>query len=412
MKIFIQIASYRDPQLSATLRNCLRNARHPERLHFCIAHQYDAGEDISEFTGDHPSGARFTILEIPYQESQGACWARHQIQQNYQGEQFTLHLDSHHRFAKDWDVTCVNMLRGLQAKGFSKPLLTAYLPSFDPDLDPQQRVQEPWRMIFDRFTPEGVVFFLPVPIPNWRVLSQPIPARFLSAHFTFTLGRHCLEVPHDPDYYFHGEEISLAVRSFTHGYDLFHPHKVVAWHEYTRKGRVKHWDDDKKWHVRNTACLKRNRCLLGMELQDPDIDFGEFGLGSVRTFDQYQEYAGIRFHDRAVQEYTLSSHLPPNPPPTDPKALWKYPLKRTFSLPDRQVPEQDYDFWCVAFHNENGKEIFRKDAIPSELQRVRSSKDNCYKIERTFYADVKPARFVVWPHSVSKGWCGKITIPL
>ena len=48
-------------------------------------------------------------------------------------------------------------------------------------------------------------------------------------------GQWCIEVPYDPDYYFHGEEISLAVRSYTWGYDLFHPHKIIAWHEYTRK---------------------------------------------------------------------------------------------------------------------------------------------------------------------------------
>jgi len=411
-EIFIQISSYRDPQLAATLRDCLRQARHPERLHCCVAHQYDDSEDLSEFSGTHPSGARFTFIKTPYHESQGACWARHQIQQRYAGEKFTLQLDSHHRFAEGWDTQCIAMLTALQAAGCTKPLLTAYLPSFDPDADPQSRIDQPWQMNFDRFTPEGVVFFLPGCIPKWRELSTPIPARFFSAHFTFTLGSHCVEVPHDPEFYFHGEEISLAVRSFTHGYDLFHPHLVIAWHEYTRKGRTKHWDDHKTWHLRNTASLARNRRLLGVDGEQSDGDFGRYGLGSVRTLDDYQHYAGIRFHDRAVQTSTLAHHPPSDPLTTNEDADWAYPLSRHLSLPADSVPENDYDFWCVAFHNAEGKELHREDADRAEIARLKNSREKIYRIRRAFNAVEKPSQCVIWPHSLSKGWGPQIRLPL
>jgi hypothetical protein len=410
MKTFVQIASYRDPQLPFTLRDCLANARYPNRLHFCVAHQYDGAEDIFEFTKNHPSGARFTFLHIPYKASRGACWARHQIQQQYCGEEFTLQLDSHHRFVKDWDIICIDMLKGLQARGFPKPLLTAYLPSFDPNADPHRRVQQPWRMNFDRFTPEGVIFFMPSTIPDWESLSQPVPARFFSAHFTFTLGRHCLEVPHDPNYYFHGEEISLAVRSYTYGYDLFHPHRLVAWHEYTRKGRSKHWDDDRKWHVRNNVSLKRNRGLLGIDDEGPEIDFADFGFGSLRTVAQYEQYAGIRFRDRAVQQYTLANSPPPNPPALKGHALWKYPFRRPLIVPRTQIPESDYDLWCVAFHDGTGREVYRNDVLAPEIRSLQSSKDRFYKILRPFDADQRPVRCVIWPRSKRKGWGAKITM--
>ena len=35
-KIFIQIASYRDPQLVPTIKSILENAKKPENLVFCI----------------------------------------------------------------------------------------------------------------------------------------------------------------------------------------------------------------------------------------------------------------------------------------------------------------------------------------------------------------------------------------
>ncbi len=65
-------------------------------------------------------------------------------------------------------------------------------------------------------------------------LQRPLRARFVSAHFLFTLGAFVNDVPYDPELYFHGEEIMLAIRAFTHGYDLFHPPEHILWHEYTR----------------------------------------------------------------------------------------------------------------------------------------------------------------------------------
>jgi hypothetical protein len=41
MKIFIQVASYRDPQLIPTIESALDNASHPENLVFAIARQYN-----------------------------------------------------------------------------------------------------------------------------------------------------------------------------------------------------------------------------------------------------------------------------------------------------------------------------------------------------------------------------------
>lgn len=408
--IFVQVSSYCDPQLPATLRDCVKNARHPGRLHFCVAHQYRDNEDVGEFTERHPTGARFDFIRIPYESSLGACWARNQIQKRYDGEDYTVQLDSHHRFTVGWDTLCIEMIQGLQTTGVEKPLLTAYLPSFDPDADPRSRVQQPWRMNFDRFIPEGVVFFLPGHIPDWPHLTSPIPARFYSAHFTFTLGQHCLEVPHDPHLYFHGEEISLAVRSYTHGYNLFHPHCVVAWHEYTRRGRAKHWDDHQDWHVRNTASFARLRRLLRVDGEASTADFGHFGLGPIRTLQDYEAYAGIRFHDRAVQSYTLSHQSPPCP--SVHASDWIYPRCYILSVPSQQVPETDYDFWCVAFHDSHGLELHRQDADRAEIERFQRSGLQTYEIRRSFLCFERPKMCVIWPYSRSKGWCSQIRLTL
>lgn len=408
-KIFIQIASYRDPQLIPTIKDCIERAKRPKNLVFSIAWQHskdDNWDNLDEFKNDK----RFKIVDIDYKDSKGACWARYMLQQNYTDEEFTFQLDSHHRFIQDWDDELIKMYRKLQVMGHKKPLLTGYISSFNPENDPTERVMIPWKMNFDRFIPEGAIFFLPASIDNFQELATPIPSRFYSAHFCFTSGQFVKEVPHDPNYYFHGEEISIAVRAFTWGYDLFHPHKIIAWHEYTRRGRKKQWDDDTTWTTKNTECHLRNRKLFEMDGLKRDIDFGPYGFGTERSLEDYERYAGISFKKRGVQQYTLDFKLPPNPPlygeEFDKSILSIF--KHCIDVWPNQVTKTDYDFWVVAFENDKGETIYRQDADKAEIERMKNDVDGYYKVWRIFNIEDKPVKWVIWPHSEKDGWCDRM----
>jgi glycosyltransferase involved in cell wall biosynthesis len=411
MKIFIQIASYRDPELEKTIKSAIENAKKPKNLIFGIARQYHP-DDKFDTLDEYRKDKRFRILDIPYLDSKGACWARNQIQQLYDGEKYTLQIDSHMRFAPNWDEEMINMIKQLQKKGYKKPLLTGYVSSFDPDNDPNGRVMEPWKMVFDRFIPEGAVFFLPETIQGWQNLTEPVASRFYSAHYCFTLGEFSVEVQHDPDYYFHGEEISIAARAYTWGYDLFHPHKVLIWHEYTRKGRTKQWDDDKQWVERNNFCHKKNRALFGMDNEEP-MEHGKYGFGPYRTLRDYEKYSGLLFSKRAIQQETIDKTYPPNTYNFNSEEEWMDSFasifKHCIDIGYSQVPENDYDFWAVAFHDEKDETIYRKDADPSEINRMKNDPDGYCKVWREFQTTIKPKYWVVWPHSVSKGWGERIT---
>ena len=401
--IFIQIASYRDPELIPTIDNILANADYPDRLVLCIAHQYskdDKWDNLQKYADD----SRFIIIEIPHEESLGACWARNQIQQHYNNETYTLQLDSHHRFVKGWDTMCISMLKELQSKGHKKPLLTSYIPSYNPSNDPQDRHPKPWGMSFDRFTPEGVVFFMPYHM-NANV-KEPVRARFYSAHFAFTLGVFCKEVPHDPLFYFHGEEITIGVRAFTWGYDLFHPHKVIAWHEYTREGRKKHWDDDEHWGMKNERAHSRTRQLLGV---DGDVcspcnekSFEGFNIGTDRSIEDYENYAGIRFKDRALTDDCIKNTIPPGKP----NALFNPKFKHTINLSQDYFVEKDIEFAALIFEDANDNTINRQDITIDELQPYLNQNNKNFTLMRE-YDGVRPNHWVLWPFSKSKGWLEK-----
>lgn len=408
-KIFIQIASYRDPELRHTIKHCLDNAKYPENLVFSISWQHNT-DDLWDNLDEYKNDERFKIIDIDYRESKGACWARNLLQQQYDDEEYTLQLDSHHRFIKDWDVELIEMIKHLQSKGHEKPLLTTYASIYDPTNDPNGRIQIPYKMNFDRFIPEGVIFFMPGHIDEYKSLTEPIPARFYSAHFAFTLGQFAKEVQHDPNYYFHGEEISIAVRAYTWGYDLFHPHKIIVWHEYTRKGRTKQWDDDKIWGKRNEESHKRNRKLFEMDGEIKDIDFGIYDFGPVRTLYDYEKYAGISFKKRAIQRYTLENNNPPNPKLTDDEfdKSFLYIFKHCIDIHKTEFTEPDYSFWAVIFEDERGNSIDRLDILGDELKRLLMTEDDFIKIWRTFETEKKPYKWIVWSHTKSGGWSKKI----
>ena len=440
--IFVQMASYRDPQLIPTLIDMVDNATNPENLVICVCWQHGPEETCFDLPNRLPmepqkfhyqheydthrvfsyKGATIKILDIDYLKSQGACWARNLIQQFYNGEKYTMQLDSHHRFVPGWDKVCVEMLESLRYKS-KKPLLTTYIPSFDPDNDPGARVQVPWKMDFDRFIPEGAVFFLPSSVDDHATRTEPMRARYYSAHFAFADGSFATEVQHDPQYFFHGEEISIGVRAFTHGYDLYHPHKLIAWHEYTRKNRTKIWDDHTTtiknegkvtldWVERNNSCHKRNRALFGMDGEAP-LDFGKYGFGTERTLREFEEYAGMDFKLRSVQQSPIDRDEPVYPvvkkyTPEE----WAASMSRSNDIRicvhknELQEIDDDYDFWFVGAHDEAG-EIYRKDLTTDQIKEHLKNEWIDYRF--IFLSTRIPTTYTVWPHSRSKGWRTKIT---
>ena len=290
--IFVSIAAYRDPDLVATIDDCLAKAARPDRLHFGICWQHAPDERLPDRLDD----PRFRKLDVDARDSQGACWARAQTMSLFGDEDWYLQLDSHHRFIQDWDTRLIDQAALTESP---RPLLTTYAAAFSHGQEPNAREQVT-QLDFDRFTDEGIILTKP------RLIVEPpptpIPARFVSAHFLLAPGRFVNDVSYDPELYFTGEEITLAIRAFSHGYDLFHPAKHILWHEYTRAYRPLHWEDHTAasgaglaWGQRNSASLAKISRFLAI----PEV--GRHSLGTARTFDEYEAYAGVSFRSRACR---------------------------------------------------------------------------------------------------------------
>ena len=404
--IFIHLPAYRDPELVPTIKDALKNAKYPKRIHFGICRQYhpdDKFDDLTEFKGDK----RFNIYECLYTEAKGLPWARAVINEQLMGKQdYILQLDSHHRFAQDWDVTLIEMHNQREKQGY-KPILAAYLPLYTPFNDPEGRSMEPWQQQFACFYPHGTIFIRPSLLHGWKDMTEPPFSRFLSGHFCFARTEWAREVKHDPDIYFSGEEINLTVRSYTHGYDMFHPHKLVVWHSTMREERsgMLKWDDDAKlgvdwWNRQNTARAKIRQLF---RVEDNGYDLTGYDLGTARTIEDYEVYAGVNFKTKSVQKYTLDNQYPPN----QIDSPWSKSFYHLVTIHKNELPANDYASILIAFDDENGIGIHTKTIEGHQLESFMNGTPIHYE-EFFPYFDKDPKRMVAWAYSKERGWAERI----
>lgn len=401
-KIFVQLASYRDPQLLPTIESLLENADDPNRFVFGICWQYGPEEDPNVFDGNE----KYRVYKAHYSESRGLGWARNITNSLYNGETFTLQIDSHHRFLKSWDTMMLQDY--FQACKLSdKPIITTYVPPFTPGQP--LPIAAPTLMSQYEFSSDKLLMSMPWYIPNHQTLSHVIRARTISAHFFFTSGSFIEEVPYDPDTFFGGyvEEITLSARAFTHGYDFFSPYRCYLFHEYTRVGRPKIWEDNPsqtcKWdiHARN-----KTRQLMGQE--DHGIDMGKYGLGSVRTFHDWEEYGGFDFKNCRIQQYTLDVKEPPNPTPWQEHFIMKsfcFQIVWNADMIKEDVENKpNAKLVCITLGLEtsSGFTLHRADMLPTTHPDVFDFAMNETIIE--FKSFDTPVKWVMWPLFDNQEW--------
>jgi len=402
-RIFISIAAYRDPQLVPTIDDCILKADKPDRLRFGICWQHEADDPGIPNSND----SQFRLLDVPWQQSRGACWARAEVMKLWQGEEWFLQLDSHCRLARGWDT---KLIQYICKTASSKPILSTYACAFTPG-ENSPLTGDPLQVGFREFSMHGIPCFAPIGIPNWKTLKKPFRARFLSAGFLFTHGKFVEEVPYDPELYFLGEEIALSMRAFTSGYDIFHPSEPIVWHEYRRTKAPKHWSDhvkskgiDREWHLLDATSKTKVKQLLAGEY------IGPYGLGSVRTLKEYEAYTGLDFRLRRAQDYTRRGLEPPNPK-ADPDwaqtfNTWQVQIEvNRASLPSAAL--DDPAFWYVGIHDHDDLELYRRDVTSSEFDAVVTGQTQII-IERSFDSSRLPTKWTVWPKSRSAGWLQKI----
>lgn len=283
--IFVSVASYRDSECSATIRNLFEQADRPERVFVGVCEQNDsAAADEACVPAALPKNVR--RVSIPHLEAKGPTYARYLCSTLYRGEAWYAQVDSHTRFVKGWDTVAVASAKKCPS---DKPILTHYPRKMEEYGSQERGVPVLCKSKFDG---HGVVTFESVIMPPPK---DGVPRRvpFVSGGFVFMPGSAVREVPFDPDlpHLFQGEEILHSARLWTAGYDFFTPLENVVYHQYERKGKPKFWNDVTDFHNAQAETLRKVRRLLGID-QPPMPDYAH-GMGTARSLEDYWKFAGV-----------------------------------------------------------------------------------------------------------------------
>lgn len=298
--VLVEIPSYRDPELRNTIESALAMAANPDRIRFVVCLQ-DDDPGMLAYLKSVP-GCRFRWFAE--KDAPGLCAARYECQRLYGGEDFVLHVDAHMRFARGWDVATIDQWNRC---GDPKAVLSTWGLRLSVDMvaaavDDDIFTRTVWmnnRTISPLWFQDG----------KWDLRManggrqcrdcQPEPGALICGHYVFGPGRMDVDVLEDRHMDFLGDEIPMAVRYYTHGYNVYHPCVACIHHLWAREARLLRRDEGKRASggeraVRKQREVRRTEKLLGLA-DHPDVDLGEFGLGTERTLAEFERYAGVCF---------------------------------------------------------------------------------------------------------------------
>jgi hypothetical protein len=329
MSIFLAIPSYCDPVLAFTLASAYEKAKFPEQLHFGVIDQ--SPMDAAYPVPAHIPAAQVSYIKIDAKQARGCCWARYLAMSLYREEDWFFQLDSHMMFAQDWDDILVRKMQ--TCLHFSESAVISGYPasfSFVDGVATVVHAIEPARAIVVN---PGTVFHPDHPYFAFKVKTLygvgAVEGFHIAGGCLFAPGDYARVMPVDPFLYFNEEEQNIALRLYTHGWDIYHVAGLPIYHLYNAepeitgtKRRPLHWDidtqlqEEPKWWALERRAKKRLSTLVW---GDSDT-LGAYGLGTERSLAEYADMCGINYATRTISQKAFDGPwdvpampIPPNP---------------------------------------------------------------------------------------------------
>jgi len=309
--IFISIACYRDPEVVPTIRDAYNKAKFKSNIIFGIYAQMGNDPDEKlDVSFINPNQMR--LLVKSYLKARGPSYARYIIYNKlYKGELFYLQIDSHTRFTENWDESLVEMLMGLPENSVISTYPRGY--NIDSDYLSDSKMMNVMNLKKIR---NGVPIFSSKP----ESLVFPKKNYFWAAGYSFCYGAIFSVVPFDPNLknLFWGEEFIMSLRFFTHGINIFTPHRHLIYTLWSRNHRHTFWELKNiigpKFSVYGFMSFLR-LCEIG-KLCDTAIfkdkvsaDLEKYGVGNKKSIDTFYNLTGL---DELIKKENFSKVISNN----------------------------------------------------------------------------------------------------
>jgi len=330
--IYVAISSYRDALCKVTLANLFIRAEKPDRLTVGVVEQNKpedpaclpkACEDKSVPQSEWEKASltedekvvcmrrkQIRIFHLRAYDSLGPTYARHIGHRMYRGEFYALQVDAHISFVNGWDTKLVTQWK---YTGNERAVISAYPEdlrgAIDANGDAVRESASCMCSYFFEFSSEvGLLQHHGAHRINPRKLQKvgadekvsPMLHAFWAAGMSFSRGHFVVRVPYDPHtpMMFQGEEIHMAVRAWTSGYDFYTSAASVLYHPYNRKNKpVMFWENEVRHPGTRPRGARRIRTVMGCD-DPPDLganlyEIETYNLGYERPLEWFYHLFGI-----------------------------------------------------------------------------------------------------------------------
>eukprot|EP01133_Synstelium_polycarpum_P010204 gene10204-11886_t len=139
----------------------------------------------------------------------------------------------------------------------------------------------------------------------------PIESRFWASGFSFSHSTIITEVPYDPhlSHLFFGEEMVMATRLWTSGYDFYSPPVMPIFHLWSREHRASFRETKDEERVNQETHSQRRvhhilqpSMVVTTDEAFTDIDIDKYNVGTSRTLQDYQTYCGVDFTKQTISQ--------------------------------------------------------------------------------------------------------------
>lgn len=290
--IFIQITSYHDYELIKTIKDAINKSSGQTELVFGVHSIFYEDNSWIE-----PVKQIFNVklVESKAPENLGMGLGRLIADELYSGEDYYFQVDAHSRFDLNWDLLLINDINIHKSNGFKKPLITQYPKPYWYEGD-IEKVRE-YKDSVTQFYWKSKAGFKNNRTPMQGTIVNPKDNIFsisVSGGSIFTEGKF---LKPNSLIFADGEEIFMAARAYTNGYDLFVPSDMFMYHlYYGTEGKNKRRLVCEDWPNEVSSLINISLDEIRFVLSGQGI-IGEGRLGTERTLADYGKYAGLDFVD-------------------------------------------------------------------------------------------------------------------
>jgi Glycosyltransferase (GlcNAc) len=304
--IFLQIPAYRDLELPETIKDAISRSSGKNKLVFGIHNCLMPEDQISISDIETPDHVEIRYIESIAPENIGVQLSRYVSNELYADEDYYLQTDAHMRFQNNWDVLAIEDYKWYESLGIENPLITMYPPRYvytytkEVSLENVIAPSDHSTRISFRERPDDFVTRF---IPSQLAISIPQGCQYTSSvagGMIFTNGSFAKIKP-NRKVAFWGEEILIAARAFTHGFNLVTARHHIVWHlyhsgqtyEYARRHHA--WAD---WPDIWKTLDQESRLEVKNIFETARV--GDDALGSVRSLEDFGIFAGLDFKNKKV----------------------------------------------------------------------------------------------------------------